>query len=144
MPWSVQKTALLQTLSDAQPQPSDPRSYAQVIHYDYLHGLPSAFGLYTHSRTWKMMDKLLMGKNYLWLYVFYSLWCNVSTHYNDDCSSYRRNVTQHLYIIQCINRTWIWIYRFIGLLYTIKFLNQKDLTCGMEHLLQKLGSPSKT
>lgn len=87
--------------------------------------------------------------NYSWVriisdFMYSVLWCNVSVHYNDDCSSYRRNVTEHLYIIQCINRTWIWIYWFIGLLYTIKFLRQKDLTCGMEHLLQKLGSPSKT
>lgn len=87
--------------------------------------------------------------NCLWLsitsdFTYSTLWCNVSTHCNNDCRSHRRNVTQHLWVIQCIYRTWIWGYPFIGFLYMIKFPRQKDLTCGMEHLLQKQGSPSKT
>lgn len=35
---------------------------------------------------------------------------NVSTLCNNNCSSYKTDVRQHLYITQCMNRILIWVY----------------------------------
>lgn len=126
----------------------DPGSYSQIdqlLLYDNLSVLLSAFGLCMYWKTWEIRDKLLMCETSDFMYLTPQR--NVSTPCCNNCCSYKTDVKQHLFVTPCINWTLIWVYPLTQTHcppHMTKRLRQKELTCDTEHLLQQLGSPNKT
>lgn len=102
-------------------------------------------GLCVYPKTWETTDKLLMCGTSDSTYL--TPQCNASTPCSNNCCSYKTDVIQPLFVTPCINWTLIWVYPLTQTHcspHMTKCLRQRELTSDIEHLLQQLGSPSKT